>query len=159
LPYSKKESLRRHESSRIRLIEFKPKYHEIQHSIPVFKANVPGQGTDIIEKGLPGGQIFPDQFVFFIQNIQGCMKKEGQEIERKQKGGQVLFPMAEVMFEVISFCFQGIIVFVLNFPSCSTSLYNLLYIFWGDIVISGKGVFINKFAIFQGGHQFTPVDE
>jgi len=50
------------------------------------------------------------------------VKEKGNEIEGEQQIGQVLFSVAEIMFGIIPFRFQRIVVFILYFPATSPHL-------------------------------------
>ena len=67
--------------------------------------------------------------------------------------------MSKVMFEMIALGFQGIIIFVFDFPACSSNLDNLNNIAVRDRVIGYKAVLIQDFACtFLGDNQFQPID-
>jgi len=41
----------------------------------------------------------------FVGDIAGGMKREGQKVEGGENGGQVLFAVAEIVFDVVAFGF------------------------------------------------------
>ena len=49
----------------------------------------------------------------FSDGVEG----EGQQVEGGEDGGQVLFAVAEVVFEVIALCFQDVEAFVFDLPA------------------------------------------
>ena len=52
-----------------------------------------------------------------ISQFQNRMKHERKQVERKEKRGQVIVPMAKVVFSVITMIFQNVIVTVLDRPA------------------------------------------
>ena len=70
----------------------------------------------------------------------------------------MFFAMSEVVFKMIPFCFQGIVVFVLYFPPGSSCLYNLFNIVGIDRKGGGKGVAIAGFPVFGERSQFALID-
>jgi len=71
----------------------------------------------------------------------------------------MLFAVAEVVFHVIAFCFQGVVVFVFNFPAGTPSLNNGNHIVCGDRMVGHKGVVVQDFAgVLMSDDQLTPID-
>jgi len=67
--------------------------------------------------------------------------------------------MSEIVFKVIAFGFQGIVVFVLDFPARSSDLSNQSWIGRGDEMIGDKGIVIQDLAcFFIRDDQFQPID-
>ena len=67
--------------------------------------------------------------------------------------------MPEVMFKVIALGFQGIVIFVFDFPACSSNLGKLNNICSRDRVVGHEVVLIQDFTgIFMGDDQFEPID-
>lgn len=52
-----------------------------------------------------------------VEQIEQRVKKKRQEIEGGQEGCQRLRPMAKVVFKMIPLRFEGIVVFILDFPA------------------------------------------
>ena len=53
------------------------------------------------------------------------MQEKGEQIEGGQQGGQMLFPVPEVVFQMIPFGFERIVVLVLDFPARAPGGHNL----------------------------------
>ena len=67
----------------------------------------------------------------------------------------MFFSVAEVVGQVVALGFQRIVVFVLHLPA---GPYDLNDVRFGDLVMGGKGVFINDLAVIPGSGQLAPVD-
>jgi len=52
------------------------------------------------------------------------VEEKGQQIEGQQEGCQMLVSMPKVVFEVVAFGFEDIVVLILHFPQGSSSLHN-----------------------------------
>ena len=52
--------------------------------------------------------------VLGIEQIEERVKEEGQEIEGGEQCGEMLRPMAEVVFEMVALSFEGIVIFILH---------------------------------------------
>ena len=70
----------------IRVLQFKPLHHKAEHMIPAVKAYIPGQGTDIIKKGLSCGEFCANHLIALIHHLKDGMKQKGQDVEGEQEG-------------------------------------------------------------------------
>src|SRR3990170_7358001 len=70
----------------------------------------------------------------------------------------MLFSMTEIVFEMIPFGFQGVVVLIFYFPTGTASLTNLIHIFLGDQVVGDKCIAIGFFLPFLGNNNLTPVN-
>ena len=71
----------------------------------------------------------------------------------------MLFAMAVVMFEMIAFGFQGIVVLVLNVPAGSSGLHDGLHACVIQVVLCRKGIAIQDGTVgLFGDREFTPID-
>lgn len=66
-----------------------------------------GSGPGSCEGGVPG----------LVGKFGSGVDGEGDEVERRQGGRQMLFAMAEIVLKVVSFCFQSVECLVLDFPA------------------------------------------
>lgn len=67
--------------------------------------------------------------------------------------------MAVVVFEVIALGFQGVVVFIFDFPPAASGSNDLRY--WAVIERQGRGkaVVIQHVAFFIGGSELAPIDQ
>ena len=87
------------------------------------------------------------------------MEEKGQDIHGSQQRGTMLLAMAEVVFQMISLGLESIVVFVLDFPSCSSNLGKVNNICSRDRVIGYEAVLRQDFTrVFIFDDQFQPVD-
>ena len=67
------------------------------------------------------------------------MKEKCQNIQREQKLREIVFSVTEIVFEMIPFGFEGIVVFVLYFPAASTYQSYIVYIGVCNLYITDEG--------------------
>jgi len=67
------------------------------------------------------------------------MKKKCQNIQREQKLREIIFAVTEIVFEMIPFGFEGIVVFILYFPAASAYQSYLVYIGVCNLYITDEG--------------------
>ena len=96
--------------------------------------------------------------VLGIEQVEQGVKEKGQEMEGRQECGQMLRAMAEVVFEMIALIFEGIVVFILDFPARTARLDDRGYGFSGQRELGHKRVVIELGARGIGERQLTPID-
>jgi len=67
--------------------------------------------------------------------------------------------MAEVMFEMVAFGLEGIVILVLNLPTSATGLNNLSYVIISKGVAGHKGVMVNHLLVRTADSYLTPVHQ
>jgi len=85
------------------------------------------------------------------------MKEKGDEIEGEQQIEQILLSMAEIMFKIIPFRFQRIVVFILYFPATSSRLNEGDNGSFGDRMIGGEGMTFPLITVLIENSQIGPV--
>lgn len=86
------------------------------------------------------------------------MYQVGQDDQGRQHGGQVLLAMAVVMLKVVALGLEGIVVFVLDFPSAAARRNDRDHAVGSDPVRGGPAVAVEHPARGVSGREFTPVD-
>lgn len=138
-------------SARIRcgtefLFKFKPPDHNIHQVVPTGKAHRACKGSEIIKKGWATGKRLASQRILLITPRQDGMEQKRQQIETEQKRRQVSLAVAKVMFDMIAFGLEHVVVFVFDFPppaACSGKVGNVVS---RDPMIGDKAVVIALFA-------------
>ena len=92
--------------------------------IPALKQEVARQGLQVLKDGLPSRQGLPHQVILVVRPPQHRMEQQCSEMQRESHGGQVLLAMAVVMFEMIAFGFEDMVVLVLDVPAGSSGLHD-----------------------------------
>ncbi len=70
----------------------------------------------------------------------------------------MLLAMPKVVFEMVAFGFEGIVVLVLDFPAGPPSRHNLRHCFLGDLLLGHKGIVVEELAVGRRAGQLTPID-
>ena len=69
------------------------------------------------------------------------------------------FTVTEIVFQVVAFGFQGVVVFIFDFPAGATGLYDAGDIVCGKDMVCDEGIVVEDFASdFMGDDQFAPID-
>ena len=86
------------------------------------------------------------------------MKEKGQEIQKEEVIGQILFSMSVIVLDMISLIFQSVEGLVFNFPSGTAGLDQFYDIFCCDLKIRDPAIAVSDFAI---NHEavFKEIDE
>ena len=71
----------------------------------------------MFEEGLAGGQFSPDQPVAPVAVGQEGVDEVREHVHGGQQRGKVLFPMAEVVLQVVALGLECVVVLVLDLPS------------------------------------------
>ena len=58
-----------------------------------------------------------DLLIPFVDQVEDGLEEESQQIEAEQEGSQVLAAVAEIVFQMVAFGFEHVIIFVLNLPA------------------------------------------
>ncbi len=69
-----------------------------------------------MKKPVPPRQRCSNQRIALVKELKDGMEEKGYQVEGQQKIGKILFAVAKIMFEIISLCFQRVVVFVLYLP-------------------------------------------
>jgi len=94
----------------------------------------------------------------FVGDIAGGMKREGQKVEGGENGGQALFAVAEIVFDVVAFGFQYIECLIFDFPSGTTAGGQFGDIVGADRKISDEAIAIGDGAAGVENLDLEPVD-
>ncbi len=85
------------------------------------------------------------------------MNGEGDQIERDEHRRQVVFSVAEVVFEIVAFCFQSVESFVLDFPPRPAGGGEIFDIAGVDFEIGNEAVAIGDLAAGIADGDFQPI--
>ena len=88
----------------------------------------------MFEEGLSRGQLGAHRPIALVQAVEDGVYQVGEEDQGRQYGGQVLFAMAIIVFEVVALGLEGIVVFVLDFPAAAAGSDQRDHILGGDRV-------------------------
>jgi|GEM_PF-2512354 len=86
------------------------------------------------------------------------MEQESQQDESGQQRGQVLFAMTVIVFKILAFGLQRIIVFIFYFPATAATGNNDFHIRIGNLKVGGKCILIEDLPVFFGNSQLHPAD-
>ena len=81
-----------------------------------------------------------------VGKLQDLMDKEGQQIEQEKGHGQVVFSMAEVVFDVIALVFKGIKALIFHLPAGAASFDQIDHIVFGNFDVGNPTVMIGAFG-------------
>src|SRR5262245_12959086 len=88
------------------------------------------------------------------------MKKESEQIEGQQETGQIVLAVTKVVFEMITFGFEDVVVFVLDFPAGASGLNDGDNRLFSEVVIGDKSIIVELFPSFaMGDGDLTPIDQ
>lgn len=127
--------------------------------LPAIKMHKLKQSTQVFEESPSGGGLTSDCAASIVQAFPRGMGEEGQPVERGQQVGQMPLDMGKVMAEMITVVLEGIVIFILDFPSspaCGDSLHDIVFI---NGVRCGPGIAIDEFLFCVGDGNFTPVHQ
>ena len=79
------------------ILQFKPPEHELQHLLPTVEADIPREGSNVVEERIAAHQGTPHKPIAGIVEIQDSMEQESHDIEGQQEVGQLLLAMAKIM--------------------------------------------------------------
>lgn len=72
----------------------------------------------------------------------------------------MLLSMSEIVFQVIAFGFEHIVIFVFGFPSTSLPLGNQRNGCVIQLMVGNEGIMVKRFASGSASErEFTPIDE
>ena len=138
--------------------DFQAPHHKVHQGVPVGKEHIAGQGAQVIEEGLAGGQGGADEPVVFVGKGQEGVIEEGQDVHRRQQRGEMLLAVAEVVFEVIALGLERVVVLVFDLPPGAARGDDRGHVLLGDFEVGHPTVAVNDFAVVVGHGHFAPVD-
>ncbi len=89
--------------------------------------------------------------------VQQRVKQQGEEIEGRQQGGEMLLAVPEIVRQVIALGLEGVVVLVLDLPAGAAGAHDLGNVAGVDRAVARKGVVIHDLAVRCGGGQLAPV--
>ena len=133
--------------------------HELYQALPTGEAQVLSQCCDVLEEHVSAGKLTSQQRVLFVDELEQGVKQKADDIQRQKCLGEVATAMTEVVFEMITFGLEHIVVLVFHLPAGASITHNGFDSRVCDFKIGDEGVQVDYFArVFSGDHQFTPVD-
>ena len=86
------------------------------------------------------------------------MDRESDQIERDEDRREVVFAVAEIVFEIVPLRFQGVERLVLDFPPCSSGGGEVLDVVGVDRQVGNEAVARGDLAIGVADDDFQPID-
>ena len=69
------------------------------------------------KKDAPCAEELPDRPITLIDQVKDGVPQEGQQVEGEQQRRQILLPMPEVVFQMVAFGLEDVVVFVFDLPA------------------------------------------
>ena len=85
--------------------------------LPVREDEAPHKHPQVLPEAPLGPQLLPARPVEMIGQLEDLVHEEGEEVQKKEVEGKMLFPVAEIVFYVVSLVLQRIQRLVLDLPS------------------------------------------
>ena len=104
-------------------IQFKSPAHKGKECIPRIEQEVFQQSFDMLKKLAALAQLFSQQLVLFIHQAHDGVKEKSQQVQTEQQGGKELCAVSEIVFQMIAFGFQNIVVLVFDVSTSSTTIF------------------------------------
>jgi len=130
--------------------DFQTSHHEIEQTLPTGKVHVAQECPDIIEEGLAGWQLGANPLIVLVGKGQESVEEKGQDIHGRKQRGKVLLAMTETMFQMIALGLEGVVVFVLDFPSCPSRGHQGGHILLGNFEVGDERMAIKHLALGIG---------
>ena len=108
--------------------------------VPGREHEIGGDSPQIVEKPLAGHQFPLGRAPSPVAQVTDRMTGEGQQIEDREHGGQVLFAVPEIVLQVVAPGFQDIEAFVLDLPPCPATGGEVRDILPADIQVGDEAV-------------------
>jgi|688.fasta_scaffold06634_22 hypothetical protein len=89
--------------------------------MPAFKEQIFGQRENILEESPTSTVLNANPLVTFINQTKNRVQEKSKQIEGQQNGGEVLFTMSKMMFQVIAPIFENIVILVFSMPTSPSS--------------------------------------
>lgn len=113
----------------------------------------------MLKKLAPLAQCLSQQLVFFVHQAHDSVEQKSQQVQTEQQGRQELCSLSEIVFEMIAFGLEDIVVFIFDFPACASVARNRFDGCLPCFKICDKGIFVNEFPrLFMSDGQLHPVD-
>ena len=132
--------------------------HEGEEMGPTGKTQIARECPQIIKEGLAAHQRAAQGAVLSVEQVEQCVKKKRQEIEGGEERCEVLRPMPKVVFQMIALSFEGIVVFILDFPAGAARLHDRRNGFRGERRLGHKGIVVQLSPRGIREREFTPID-
>src|SRR6202007_191303 len=88
----------------------------LQQNLPGGKNDVAGDGGEIVEELAAGGEFLPSAMPDSLGAVADGVDREGQEIQGREHGGEVLFSVAEIVLDIITLGFENVEGLVFDLP-------------------------------------------
>ena len=79
-------------------------------------------GSQIVPQGALGTQLLPDGLKQRATNLLGLVHEKGEHHQHGKDHGEILLPVAEVVFVMVALILQGVERFVFDLPSVPARL-------------------------------------
>ena len=132
--------------------------HDGDEMVPVLEESPIQKIGELLEEGGPGAVAKAEGAVAVVDELEGRVHEEGQDVHQGQKIGEMALSVAEIMLETIAPDLQGLDMLVFDFPSCAAGLGERDERAFGDRMIGDPGIVIEDLARFLvGDDKFEPV--
>ena len=132
--------------------------HDGDDMVPVVEEEPLQERGKLLEEGGPGAVAEPEGAVAVVEELEGRVQEEGQDVQRGQEIGEVTGAMSEVVFEAVAPELQRLDVLVFDLPSGPTGLGERDERVFRERMIGDPGVVIEdlaRLAVDDG--KFEPV--
>jgi len=114
---------------------------------PSFKEQYSKRTAQLVPKLLARTEFGAVFLIMQISQLKNLMDKKSEHIEKKKNHGQILLPMAEVVFNMIALIFKRVKPFVFNFPACPAAFNQLDHIIFIDDNIGHPAVAVGELTM------------
>src|SRR5271157_2247616 len=117
-----------------------------------------GDRRQLVEEVVAWSKLCPCGTPKIVANVADGMDCEGEQVQGDQNGREVLFSVAEAVFEVVALVFENVEGFVLDLPPRPAAGCELNDVFAADRQIGDEAVAIGRLALGVADLDFKPVD-
>src|SRR5271165_3811699 len=117
-----------------------------------------GDRRQLVEEVVAWSKFCPCCTPKIVANVADGMKCEGEQVQGDQNGREVLFSVAEAVFEVVALVFENVEGFVLDFPPRPAARCEFDDVFAADRQIGDEAVAIGRLALGIADLDLKPVD-
>src|SRR5208337_4000303 len=117
-----------------------------------------GDRRQLVEEVVAWSELCPCGAPKIVANVADGMDCEGEQVQGGQNGREVLFSVAEAVFEVVALVFENVEGFVLDLPSRPAAGCEFNDVFAADRQIGDEAVAIGRLALGVEDLDLKPVD-
>ena len=138
--------------------DFESLHHEVHEPFPAFKVQIGGEGFEVLKEPAPRSDLVANQPVVFIGQFQQGVQPKGQQVHRHQQGGEMLFAVAEVMFQMIAPVLEHVVILVFDLPAGPPGGHQSCHVVSADGPVGDIAVAVKHRPFGVGDGQLAPVE-